>query len=639
MVDTRSTRRSAHVPARVPGGAPSKAPKKTQATAMQAPTIASDAPTSQGAPTGQGAPANDAPITRRRRGDALPPVVGQELTGPRGALSFAAARAGGEQTFVIRSTEARGMGLPDEVGDALQKLIKTKNSGVRELATAEIGGGGIFSPQMIVSAKGADIKRVLALAGANVEITPLKDLLKPSPALGAADTLGAQLQDVSLGKRLSALSGLQQLAKSGGLAGLDDATKDTIAKGAYAMAQPLIDLFNATLLETTRPRREAIIKAHREAGTTQPGIFNTYLTASAEAMRELRAAGSTPELAALGAQVSSIADVLASLESRQGLALLAALLPHGDGALIGQVRHQPKLVLGLVDQMVTSLGERLAATKELLETPRNQRPQDLRGTSASGGYDLLPGGLRSESARRFSAADPFSGVNTAPLTFLGTDHAPAVRVAGRDALLGADRALPALIAAQEKQHLAEEYQRYQPLIDGAPAAQRAELEASARQQIAENFQPMNAQTDVVDLVRGLSTLAIRNEDVFSSTRAAAETLGLLREVLSGVQTPQMHRLIADAALGALENARKDPALAADAGVRAAADALRSAVQLAGPDPAVRMAAAVRLLDGGDYGALPAAIAALSAKDPELRDAATLAVVRVARAARIATADP
>ena len=578
-----------------------------------------------------------APVSRRGKGDALPAQV--PVAGPKGALAYAAAQAGGE-TFVLRATSDRSMGLPEAARDALAKLTKDEKSGVRELQTAEIGGS-IFAPHVVVRADGpAQAKKVQALAKVDgVEVVTMRALLRPAAAKGTGAELAAVLETGTLAERIGALRGLQAKVQAGAL-DADAATKGKVASAAYSLAHPLVETFNAALLEATRARRTELV-AQQPQGGSIGAAMNGFLSGSAAAIAELRAAGGTVEINALGAHLQTLADVLLGLGTRQGRALMAELLPHGDGVLFDVVAKDADAVAGLVDLTVRSTTERIDATREWLAHQGEGAPEGLQPSMSSGGWSVLPGHRSAETARRWSLDDPFDGPPTAPLAFLGTAHAPVVRAAVLDVLLAGDRALPELLALHRAKHDAKERAQWAGFLDDPALTpeRRAQLERSIDDQVAKSYDQyrrMNAQGDVEKVVNGLAYVGLRNELVYDAKRGTVESLGLLGDALAQVKTPEMHKLLADAALTAVERARRGDH-GGDAGVQAAADALVRQVLTPGPDASVHLAAGVHLVGRGDLQALGLAVQALSHADAEVRDVAAQAVVKAARAAKLALA--
>ncbi|MBN2357804.1 MAG: hypothetical protein JXR83_00015 [Deltaproteobacteria bacterium] len=548
-----------------------------------------------------------------------------EAPSPAMRLRTSEARRNYPMMYLVAKKDDGGRSLiPHEAIEALEEIEKKHKASLRRLPTSELGNA-MFDGQAVYSVKPSLLPRVEAVVAKypQLSIIPLSEMLRPTgvPAVYDDAILAALQGDASPAKTL-ALRSVHAALTGQADAGIptDASKRDAIGDAVYSAMHDYVKLFNATLLEASRVRREELLAGGRDIAGQRPDagggsptsdqigeIFGAYLGASELAIDELRKAGGTVDLLAARDLVLMSAEVLEKLGTPRTQALLFQVIPQGDGVILASLAQRPAAVQACIDAAIAIAKSRLDQTAIALQQDPDQRPDDWRGMTHSGGYENLPGSVNRQNHYQWSKDYPFDDLPTQPLAFLGTEHSAAMRQALTDFLLYADAGLPKLLDLHQEQYLAKETKNDARSVDNwlksvpedQRAAKRAEWLQDLKDQALERYhkqEKLTCQLDVTDLINALAWYGLANEQVYSETRAFTEIAGLFDDVLAKVKTPQMHRLLADAALSTL--ARYAERKKTNSESEAAAVQLRQRLATPGPDAEVHLLVAARFAEQG-----------------------------------------
>ncbi len=531
------------------------------------------------------------------------------------ALRSREARRNYPIVYVVAKADERGLSvIPQEAEQALEDLQNEHKDNLRKLRTSEMGGG-LFEGQVVYKVKPNLLSKIEAIVAKFPELsmTQLGDVLRPKGELKAyTEASLAALEGVASPQKTLALRSLHAALTGQVKTGvpLDSAVRDAIGDAVYGAMQDYVNLFNATLLEATRQRREELLPVETNKAETKHGsrcacptcgeiskAFSAYFGASSRAIDELRQAGGTPDLLAARDLLLMSAEVLEKLGTPRSQALLFQGMLQGDGVILAAMAQRPEAVKASVDAALKIARSRFEQTAIALGRTRENRPEGWRGSSHCGGYRNLPGDVVTETAYKWSKDYPFEDVPTQPLAFLGTKQSPIVRQALTDFLLYADAGLPRLLELHQARYLAEQVKGYaarlERLFVHKSEEQRAELRASCLQDLKDqaldtydDSRRLTGQRDVERIVASLAWYGFANTQVYTETQAFREIAGIFDDVLARTKTPQMHRMLVDAALSTLERYEENDARSPESD--AAAAKLRQRLLTPGPDAEVHL---------------------------------------------------
>ncbi len=247
------------------------------------------------------------------------------------------------------------------------------------------------------------------------------------------------------------------------------------------------------------------------------------------------------------------AQVLDALETPLARNLMALLLDKADHAVLSAMANRPSVATRAVGMLIELTAARFAQTGSWFYAGSDERYESQSRTRA---YESFDAPLHCVSGYRRHPDYPFDELPIAALGFLGTEHGPSLRQGIVDFLLKADKGLDLLIALHQAH-----------FITGKPPDQAPP--------------PMGAQGDLERLLVALAWFKPTDCPGYSAALAFTQVAAIFDAVLAKVETPAMHRLVADCALTALDFYGHGKARSHEAD--AAADELVERLRQRGPD--------------------------------------------------------
>lgn len=537
----------------------------------------------------------------------------------------------GYQTlFITASPDERGRSeIPYEASEELEALSKENGDKLKVLSTSDGAGANLFAQELVLRAHSSklDVLNEALAKHPTLKAVNMAEVLNAAPsATTLNDELIKAVSSGDLASRAQATRSLARLFSGQSKPTVDEATRNTMADGVLDTAHGLLNLFNASLIEETRERKHELIQERKKAEKESIGeAFNGYFNAAEKARDELRARGGTATINRLSELSVEAFGLLGNLDTKRAHAFRSQMLVHGDGALLKEVIANPEQAEQMVDYMADVVDDRAAQTQKYLAMPHDQVPKTARGTRSSSGYTYLPGRQENISIHEWSPNYPYDDIPTGSLVLLGTEHSAMVRDKLEAIFLKADADLPQMQADHREQEVGQELksalQRIESYAEELPADKRETFRSRAveseKARVEKNYSPLNTQADVRRLAESLAWINFSNDDLFSENKAQSETALLVAGLLPKLQSPDMHKLLADVALQLWDRSDKvEPEAKA---------ALLAALLQPGADADVRIGAATRLLTQGELGVLSTAVEGLSHDNDEVRRATVSAL--------------